>query len=53
MIININLTGFRVFLLLLVGWFVISRLVQAVPRDVALFVAGETVPFLVQLLHIF
>ena len=45
MIININLTGFEVLLLLLVGWFVISRLVQAILGNVALFIAGETVPF--------
>ena len=53
LIININLAGFRVLLLLLIGWFVISWFIWAISGNVSLFVAGETAPFFAQLFHIF
>ena len=52
MFINISFLGFGA-LLLLVGWFVISRFIQKILRDVALFITGEASPFFAQLLHIF
>ena len=52
MFINLGLLGFGVFLLL-IGWLAIRRFIQAILRDVALFITGEALSFFVQLLHIF
>ena len=52
MIINVKLAGFGV-LLLLVGWFILSRLIWTILGDVTLFVRGETVSFFAQLFHNF
>ena len=45
--------SFGVLLLLMVGWFIISRSIWAILGDVALFVAGETAPSFAQLFHTF